>query len=131
MVALAATFLGSQYGVPVMLLALLLGVSLNSIAPNGLFMPGVEFTSKTILRAGVALLGVRITLAEVFELGITPIFLAVVGVVTTILVGIGLARIMGKTASFGVLTGGAVGICGASAALALTAVLPKGDQRYL
>ena len=114
-----------------MLLALLLGVSLNSIAPNGLFMPGVEFTSKTILRAGVALLGVRITLAEVFELGITPIFLAVVGVVTTILVGIGLARIMGKTASFGVLTGGAVGICGASAALALTAVLPKGDQRYL
>lgn len=128
LIALAATFLSNQYGAPVMLLALLLGMSLNSISPDGLFMPGVAFTSKSILRAGVALLGVRITLAEVFELGVTPILLAVAGVVTTITVGIGLARLIGKTASFGVLTGGAVGICGASAALALTAVLPKGDK---
>ncbi len=127
-VSLAATFLGNRHGAPVMLLALLLGISLNSIAPVGLFMPGVEFTSKTILRIGVALLGARITLAGVFELGLSPVFLAVAGVGTTIQVGLVLARLMGKSASYGVLTGGAVGICGASAALALAAVLPEGDR---
>ena len=42
----------------------------------------------------------------------------------TIGFGILLARLMGYRTRFGVLTGGAVGICGASAAMAIAAVIP-------
>jgi uncharacterized integral membrane protein (TIGR00698 family) len=38
------------------------------------------------------------------------------------------ARIMGLSRPFGILTSGAVAICGASAALAISSVLPKGEQ---
>jgi uncharacterized integral membrane protein (TIGR00698 family) len=45
-------------------------------------------------------------------------------VALTIGIGVVLARAMGFRASFGVLTGGAVAICGASAALAISAAQP-------
>jgi uncharacterized integral membrane protein (TIGR00698 family) len=43
-------------------------------------------------------------------------------------VGLMLARILGLSRSFGVLSGGSVGICGASAALAIASVLPKSKE---
>jgi uncharacterized integral membrane protein (TIGR00698 family) len=49
-------------------------------------------------------------------------------VVFTTLVGIVAARMMGLGRDFGVLTGGAVAVCGASAALAIAAVLPRTGQ---
>ena len=50
--------------------------------------------------------------------------MVVVSVALTIGFGILLARMLGYRTRFGVLTGGAVGICGASAAMAIAAVLP-------
>jgi uncharacterized integral membrane protein (TIGR00698 family) len=49
-------------------------------------------------------------------------------VVLTILFGIVAARVMGLGRPFGVLTAGAVAICGASAAMAISSVLPKGPN---
>ncbi len=127
-IAMAATFLSEHYGAPVMLFALLLGMSLNPISESGPMMPGVNFVSGDLLKFGIALLGVRLTGADVFELGSLPLLLAVAGVAASILAGCVLARLFGRTVSFGILTGGAVGICGASAALALSSVLPKGQK---
>ena len=62
-VAMAASFLTLHYGAPVMLFALLLGMAFNFVDPAGKFEPGVTFSSKTLLRLGVALLGVKVTLA--------------------------------------------------------------------
>ncbi len=50
-------------------------------------MAGVDFSSRTILRLGVALLGVRITLDEVAALGIGPILIVIGGVTLTITAG--------------------------------------------
>lgn len=127
-VAMAATFLSQHYGAPVMLFALLLGMAFNFIEPAGKMGPGVVFASKTVLRLGVALLGARITLGDMLVLGPAPIILALGGLVTTIGLAIMLARVAGRSISFGVLTGGSVGICGASAALALSSVLPQGKH---
>lgn len=126
-VAMAAAFLSAHYGAPVMLFALLLGMAFNFVEPVGKFQPGVTFASKTLLRLGVALLGARVTLGSMTELGILPLFLALAGVILTMGLGIILARFLGYNTAFGVLTGGAVGICGASAALALSSVLPRGS----
>lgn len=121
---LAAAFLARQYAAPVMLLALLLGMSMNFLASHERCGPGIDFFGRHLLRAGVALLGLRITLSQMMALGWDTIGAVLLMVAGTIAVGIALARLLGFRAAFGMLTGGAVAICGASAALAISAALP-------
>jgi uncharacterized integral membrane protein (TIGR00698 family) len=125
MVAAAADFVSSTYGGPVMLLALLMGMALNFTTEQERVAAGVTFASKKILRIGVALLGLRITFADVVALGAQTVELVTAGVVVTILFGVLTARLLGKDRSFGVLVGGATAICGASAALAISSMLPR------
>lgn len=123
-VAVAAMFMSEHYGAPVMLMALLLGMALNFLSQDGTCQAGVDFVARQLLRFGVGLLGLRITLDQFTALGWQPVLMVVVTVALTIGIGVVLARAMGFRASFGVLTGGAVAICGASAALAISAAQP-------
>src|SRR4051812_2553500 len=123
-VAAAATFLGSHYGAPVLLFALLIGLGMNFLSSEGPCGPGIEFCARNLLRVGVALLGLRITLDQVVALGVGPLLLVVLSVGITIALSVLAARWLGFEPLFGLLTGGATAICGASAALALSAALP-------
>ena len=127
--AAAAAFLSQHYGAPVMLLALLLGMAMNFLSAEGPCVPGIEFTARTVLRAGVALLGLRITLVQIAALGWQPIALVLLSVALTIGTSIIVARLLGFRAGFGLLSGGATAICGASAALAIAAALPNHPQK--
>jgi uncharacterized integral membrane protein (TIGR00698 family) len=124
-IALAATWLSQHYKAPVMLYGLLLGMAFHFLHEEGRCVAGIEFSSKAILRLGVALLGVRVTAEQIMSLGPAPILIVVVGVVSTISLGLLVAPRLGRSKAFGVLSGGAVAICGASAALAIASVLPK------
>jgi len=124
-VAAASTFLSEHYGAPVMLFALLLGMAMNFLSAEGPCRPGIEFTASTVLRLGVALLGLRITVGQVVQLGWQPLAIVVLSVALTIGVSMLVARLMGFQSVFGLLSGGATAICGASAALALAAALPN------
>lgn len=123
--AAAAAFLSQHYGAPVMLLALLLGMAMNFLSDEGACVPGIEFTARTVLRIGVALLGLRITLLQIAALGWQPVALVLLSVALTIGTAIVAARLLGFRAGFGLLSGGATAICGASAALAIAAALPN------
>jgi len=124
-VGAASAFLSEHYGAPVMLFALLLGMAMNFLSGEGACKPGIEFTAKQVLRVGIALLGLRITAAQVVAVGWGPVLLVVICVVVTIVVSMIAARLLGFQVLFGLLTGGATAICGASAALALSAALPS------
>jgi uncharacterized integral membrane protein (TIGR00698 family) len=128
-VAIAAAFLGQHYGAPVLLFALLLGMCMNFLSVEGPCAPGIEFCARGLLRAGVALLGFRITVDQVMTLGWGPVVLVVLSVTITIAVSVVVARLLGFQGLFGLLTGGATAICGASAALALSAALPAHPQK--
>jgi uncharacterized integral membrane protein (TIGR00698 family) len=125
LVAIAALFLGDHYQAPVMLFALLLGLAVNFLSSEGRCKPGIDFASKHLLRSGVALLGLKITLSQVQALGWIPVLMVMLGVVATIAFGVLLSRLMGFQSFFGFLSGGAVGICGASAAMAISASFPQ------
>lgn len=131
-IAAAASFLGEHYAAPAMLFALLLGMAFHFMeAEGGRCAPGVEFSARFVLRLGVGLLGIRIALDDLVAFGWQSA-LAVAGLILlTILSGFAVARMFGRRWRFGLLTGGAVAICGASAALAIAAVLPRGaaDER--
>jgi uncharacterized integral membrane protein (TIGR00698 family) len=128
MVALAASWLAEHYSTPVMLFALLLGIAVNFLSRDERCKPGIEFASRSILRLGVALLGARITFDQIQSLGGGALVLTAGAVSFTILCGVVLARGTGLTRNFGLLTGGSVAICGASAALAIASVLPRGPD---
>lgn len=129
-VAAAAAFLGQHHGAPVLLFALLLGLAMNFLgSEGGACASGIALCAKTVLRLGVALLGLRITLAQVVALGWGPLLLVAVCVVATIALSVLAARALGFQGLFGMLTGAAVAICGASAALALSAALPAHPQK--
>lgn len=127
-VAVAAQFLSEHYGAPAMLMALLLGIAFNFLAEDSPFRPGIEFTSRTVLRIGVALMGARISVELIVGLGTQLIALIIAGVVATILFGLLGAKLLNRGWRLGLLTGASVAICGASAAMAISAVLPKNEH---
>ncbi|TXL64737.1 YeiH family protein [Zeimonas arvi] len=131
-IALAASFLAERYDGPQLLFALLFGMAFNFAAEGPRVKTGIDFASKKILRFGVALLGARIGMEQIVALGAAPAAIVVVAVSGTILFGWLLSRVLRRQAADGLLTGGAVAICGASAALAISAVLPQGkdQQRF-
>ncbi|SHM73542.1 conserved hypothetical integral membrane protein [Roseovarius litoreus] len=128
LVALAAQFVAEHHGAPAMLMALLFGIALNFLGEPGPTAAGIGFTARSVLRFGVAILGARISVEMLTSLGWGMIGLLIAGVVATILFGVGLARLIGQGPRFAILTAGSVAICGASAAMAIAAVLPKDDR---
>jgi len=124
-VAIAARFLSEHYGGPTMLFALLLGMAFNFLSEGGRCVPGIELASSRILRFGVALLGLGITVDQIVSYGFRTVALVAIAVLATLLSGLVFSRLLGRGWRLGLLTGGAVGICGASAALALSSVLPR------
>jgi uncharacterized integral membrane protein (TIGR00698 family) len=123
--ALAATFVSSLHGGPQLLYALLFGVSFHYLSHEPTTKPGIEFCARAVLRLGVGLLGARITAAQIMGLGWETALTVVAGLITTMLCGLAVGRKLGMTRAQRVLSGGAVAICGASAALAISAVLPR------
>ena len=114
---------------PIMVIALFVGLLCNRLYTFAPLQSGIAFMGKTVLRVGVALLGLRISLGQILDLGLESVFLAFVLISITILSTVYMAKLLKCDTTTGVLFGGAVGICGASAALAISSVLPDRHKR--
>lgn len=132
LVAMAATFITATHGGPVLLYALLLGISLHHLHDDPRNSPGINFCARTLLRLGVGLLGARITATQIASLGWITVAIVALGIASTIGLAVLTARRFGLSTAQGVLSGGSVAICGASAALAISAALPRQqhDDRF-
>ena len=81
--------------------------------------PGITFAAKRLLRAGVVVLGLRLSFDQVRDLGVVGV-LAVIAVVVATFFGIQLlARLMGVRPGLGLLVATGYSICGASAVAAM------------
>lgn len=124
---LAAAYLSNRYGAPVVLMALLVGLALNFLNVDKRLLPGLGLASRTLLRIAIVLLGLQVTLIEIADLGLITLSSVLLVMLATMGAAMLTARLLGLGQGFGVLAGGAVAICGASAALAIYAVL--GERR--
>lgn len=124
---LAAGYLSDHYGAPLTLMALLIGLALNFLSADARLAPGLAFASRTLLRLGIVIVGCRVTVGQMIDLGPVALVCVVLIVFATMGVGVLAARALGFDAAFGTLAGGAVAICGASAAMALATTL--GERR--
>lgn len=129
LVAMSAAFLGTHYQGSMLLFALLLGLALHFVSEDQRCAAGIQFASGTVLRLGVALLGLRLTIDHVAALGWHTAVALALAVSLTIGIGLLLSRLLRLKSSLGLLVGGATAICGASAALAISSVLPNYPHR--
>ena len=127
-IALAATFVSTAYGGPQLLYALFFGLAFHWLWDDPACRPGIQFCSQTLLRSGIALMGVRVTWDQVASLGARTLAMVLVAVASTLLFGALAAHLLGRPRCQGLLSGGAVAICGASAAMAISAVLPQNKE---
>ena len=127
-IAAAAGYLADHYGAPAMLFALLIGIAFNFLHAESSCREGVDFAAKGLLRLGVGLLGLRIALDDLAQFGWAGAGVIAALVALTIATGFLAAPLLGRGWRFALLTGGAVAICGASAALAIAAVIPANDK---
>ena len=118
-------FVAKALPIPAMVIALIIGIALNGVARRPSFQPGIVFCVKVLLRWAVALLGIRIALGDIIALGWGTAILVIVSMVVTVLAGFLFARLLGQTEAYGALAGAGTAVCGASATLATSIVLPQ------
>jgi uncharacterized integral membrane protein (TIGR00698 family) len=121
---LAAPYVAHVAPIPAMVLALLAGIALNPVAARPAIQPGMAFCVRTVLRWAVALLGLRVGLSDIAALGLETGILIVIAMIATVLSGFLFAAWSGRARGFGALVGTGVAVCGASATLAVSTVVP-------
>ena len=121
----AAPYVDRFVPIPNIVIALIVGIALNPIAARPVTQPGMAFCVRTVLRWAVALLGLRVGLSDIAALGLGTGVLIVVAMVATVASGFVFARWHGQEPGFGALCGVGTGVCGASATLAASTVVPE------
>ena len=122
---LAAPYVAHVAPIPNMVIALVIGIALNPIAARPATQPGMRFCVSTVLRWAVALLGLRVGLADIAALGAGTAILIVIAMVATLISGFVFAKWYGRVPGFGALVGVGTAVCGASATLACSTVVPN------
>jgi uncharacterized integral membrane protein (TIGR00698 family) len=117
------------FSLPALVIALLIGMVLSAPARRAVFTPGLVWCVKTLLRVAIAILGLRISLADIIGLGPGTVVVVVGAMALTIASSIWLSARLGLGASFGALAGAANAVCGASAALATSTVVPSYERK--
>jgi uncharacterized integral membrane protein (TIGR00698 family) len=131
-VALLLGFLASLAAplihVPAVPLALFagMGVAAFGVRAKTALIPGLALAERPLLKVGVALLGWRIAPHDVASLGWETAGLVLACVAITLVLGTLIGRLFGLERPFAALSASATAICGASAAVAVSSVLPQG-----
>jgi uncharacterized integral membrane protein (TIGR00698 family) len=118
---------------PILTAAVALGIVVGQVpalqpALTGRLAPGLQVASRRLLRVGIVLLGLKLSLVDIAGLGWVTI-LTTVGVVVITFVGtIGLGRALGLPGHQPVLVASGFSICGASAIGAMAATVRAKDE---
>jgi len=105
--------------VSAILMTILLGLAVRNVAglPK-VYEEGLRLSVKLILRFGIALLGLRLSLAAVGEIGLSALPVVVGTIASALLLVTWLGRALGLPARLGSLIAVGTSICGASAIVA-------------
>ena len=120
-------------GVPLLTASVALGIVVGQIpalrpALGGSLAPGMRVASRRLLRVGIVLLGLKLSLVDIASLGWVTIATTVAVVVLTFVGTIGLGRALGLPGHQPLLVASGFSICGASAIGAMGAAVRARDE---
>lgn len=125
---ICAEAISQHYGAPPMLIALLIGLAIHFVYDLDKIRPGIAWSARSVLRYGVALLGIKIAVSDIISIGVAPLLLVICAMAVTMVAGALGAKALGLSREFGALSAGSVSVCGASAAAAVSSVLPQDKE---
>ena len=119
--------------IPILTAAVALGIVVGQVpalqpALSGRLAPGLQVASRRLLRIGIVLLGLKLSLVDIAGLGWVTILTTVAVVVITFVGTIGLGRALGLPGHQPVLVASGFSICGASAIGAMAATVRAKDE---
>jgi uncharacterized integral membrane protein (TIGR00698 family) len=115
-----------SHGLSALTLAIVLGITIgNSIYPRlaARSGSGVAFSKQTLLRAGVVLYGLRLTLHDIGHVGVAGVLIDALVLLTTFGLAQVLGRMIGLDRTSSTLIGAGSAICGAAAVMATEPVV--------
>lgn len=119
--------------VPLLTAAVALGIVVGQVpalrpALTGTLAPGLRVAARQLLRIGIVLLGLKLSLVDIADLGWVTIVTTVAVVVLTFVGTIGLGRAFGLPGHQPILVASGFSICGASAIGAMGAAVRARDE---
>ncbi|MGD9092235.1 MAG: putative sulfate exporter family transporter [Anaerolineales bacterium] len=113
---------------PVML-AILLGLIISAILPMPASLkPGLSFAVKKVLRLGIILLGIRLTIFDVFRLGIYGIPIVVICIIGALVITTQVNKWLKLPQRLGALIAVGTSICGVSAIVATSPAIEAEEE---
>ena len=114
-------------------LAVAIGMTIASVfGVPAMAQPGLKFAARFLLRISIVLLGLRITLLEIAQVGVPAILVCAASLVATFVFTRWLGRWLGVDAGLTELLASGTAVCGASAIVATNTVTraSEGDLAY-
>src|SRR5699024_5217245 len=121
---------GSNTPISGIFVAIIVGIVIrNTIGVSDIFVKGISFSVKYALRAGIILLGLRLSLLEALKLGAFGVPLIVACIASGLFITLYLTKKMKQSNRLGTLTACGTGICGVTAIMATApAIEAKEDE---
>ncbi|MGI9236224.1 MAG: YeiH family protein [Woeseiaceae bacterium] len=111
------------------MMAILLGIIIrNTLSLPASLQPGIRFGLVRVLRLGIVLLGIRLSLGEAGAIGLKALPVIVGAVAAALLVVTFLARRLGLSGKLGTLIAVGTSICGATAIVATAPTIAAKDD---
>ena len=115
--------------IPVSLLCLIVGLIIgNLVSLPSSWVRGTGYIKKNILQIAIVFLGLKISLAQVFEVGLSSLALIMSVFLLVFVLGVILQRIFFKEKDLITLIGIGTAICGVTAIMASSSVLKSKEQ---
>ncbi|MGI9643899.1 MAG: YeiH family protein [Ilumatobacteraceae bacterium] len=116
-------------GIPAAALAVAGGILIaNTIGTEGSIGPGLQFAGRQLLRVGIVLLGFRLSLGDVVNVGLPMLIVVGLTVAATFWGTQRLGRVLGVGRDTSLLTATGYSICGASAIAAMNGTVGADDE---
>ncbi|MES0360068.1 MAG: putative sulfate exporter family transporter [Anaerolineales bacterium] len=113
---------------PVML-AILLGLIISAVIPlPASLKPGLSFAVKKVLRLGIILLGIRLTIFDVFRLGLYGIPIVVICIIGALVITTQVNKWLKLPPRLGALIAVGTSICGVSAIVATSPAIEAEEE---
>lgn len=130
-VALAIRSLTGWAALSPLILSIIMGMLIrNTLSLPATIEPGIGFSLKRILRAGIVLLGLQVTLTQILSLG-APALITVTLTLAASFIAIRLmGRVLGVDRQLTDLIAAGTSVCGASAVIAANTVV-RGKQEHV
>ena len=112
-----------------MLVAIILGMMIRTTVPlPKSFDPGIAFGIRRLLRLGIILMGIRLSIFSVLEIGLLALGMVVLCIVTALAATIFVSRKLGVSDKLGTLIAAGTSICGVSAIVATSPAIGAKEE---